>query len=196
MKINVRGRRIFAVITVAAMCLLLQTPYCRGTAAAYDTNRISISELIDEMDKYDGMSVTVKGEVIGDIMIRGEYAWITVNDGPYSEKNLESGAEFSGVSNIGIGIWIPSGDVYSIKSVGGYSRKGDTVEVEGVFHRACSEHGGDTDIHANSLKVVREGYVIPHPFSYFKLLIAALLAGISGLLIYVLVKRKKKYTEE
>ncbi|MDI6873215.1 MAG: hypothetical protein QME84_02860 [Actinomycetota bacterium] len=34
---------------------------------------------------------------------------------------------------------------------------GDTVEVRGVFHADCAEHGGDFDIHASSLTVLQPG---------------------------------------
>ncbi len=38
--------------------------------------------------------------------------------------------------------------------------KGDTVYVKGIFNRACKEHGGDLDIHAYQIKILKRGYEI------------------------------------
>ncbi|MBN2168936.1 MAG: hypothetical protein JW738_06800 [Actinobacteria bacterium] len=191
MKAVKRRRKILVIAVVAFICFLTPVNYCMASGASEDVGRVSISKLIDDMDKYDGHTVTVTGEVIGDVMVRGNYAWITVNDDPYSKRSLESGAEFTGVSNIGIGVWIPSGDAGLITYIGGYSKEGDTVEVRGVFHRACKQHGGDTDIHADSLKVVRNGHDIIHPFSWSKFMTVLLLACIFLLMLYIWIKREK-----
>ena len=46
-------------------------------------------ELINNAKQYDGKTVNYKGEVIGEVMVRGDYAWLHVNDG-----------------TIAIGIWV------------------------------------------------------------------------------------------
>lgn len=56
-----------------------------------------------------------------------------------------------------------------ISFCGGYKGRGDTVRVTGVFHRACPEHGGDTDIHATTLLLVEKGFSFSHHFDYAKL---------------------------
>jgi len=68
---------------------------------------ISSSELIKEAKQYDGKNVVYRGEVVGDIMIRGEFAWLNINDG----------------SNA-IGIWINKGQVKDIFYTGSYQNKG------------------------------------------------------------------------
>jgi hypothetical protein len=57
----------------------------------------------------------------------------------------------------------PAGKKISL--VGGYGKKGDNVRVEGVFHRACPEHGGDLDIHAGSVTVLSTGARVAMPLS-------------------------------
>ena len=84
--------------------------------------------------------VTVQGEVIGDVMIRGENAWINIKDA--------KGA---------IGIWTTAKQAESITTAGDYKHTGDWIEVEGVFNKQCQLHGGDTDIHAVTIKVIKEG---------------------------------------
>jgi len=103
---------------------------------------VSSAELINNAKLYDGKRVTFEGEVIGDIMVRGAYAWINVNDGQNA-----------------IGIWIDRNLTKGITYTGGHRYKGDTVEVTGIFHRACLEHGGDLDIHAQQIKRISQGSV-------------------------------------
>ena len=83
-------------------------------------------ELINDAKQYDGQTINYMGEVIGDIMIRGDYAWLHVNDGI-----------------IAIGIWAPKTLIGNIRYAGDYHKKGDIVEVPGTFHRSCLEPGGD-----------------------------------------------------
>ena len=79
------------------------------------------SDLLNNAKQYDGKTVNYKGEVIGDVMIRGDYAWLHVNDG-----------------TIAIGIWAPKTMVQDIRYAGDYHKKGDIIEVSGTFHRICS----------------------------------------------------------
>ncbi|MBM3251799.1 MAG: DNA-binding protein [Candidatus Omnitrophica bacterium] len=101
---------------------------------------ISSSDLINNAKAYDGKIVSYQGEVIGDVMVRGDFAWINLNDAENA-----------------IGIWLPKESVKIINYKGSYKQNGDWLEVTGVFHRSCLEHGGDLDIHAASVKKLSEG---------------------------------------
>ena len=116
---------------------------------------ISSAELINNAKNYNGNIVIYKGEVIGDIMLRGEYAWINVND----EKNA-------------IGIWIKKELIKDIIYTGSYKTKGDLVEITGKFNRSCVEHGGDLDIHAQSITEISSGNKIFHSVSKRKINLA------------------------
>jgi len=106
-------------------------------------SQVSSTDLINNAKQYDGKSVNYQGEVIGDVMVRGENAWININD----KKNA-------------IGIWLSSGLAKEISFTGSYKFKGDVIEVEGIFHKSCSLHGGDLDIHAKTIKLITKGYGI------------------------------------
>jgi hypothetical protein len=126
------------------------------------------SELIGWAKHYDGKTVTFEGEIIGDIMVRGSKAWINVNDG----------------SNA-IGVLVDSRLLSSRLRAGSYTSKGSWVSVSGFFSRACSEHGGDLDIHAQSVTVIHDGYAVPEKVDLQKsgfALIAMLAAGAVWLL--------------
>lgn len=106
---------------------------------------VSSSELINKAKEYDGKTVSFSGEIIGDIMIREGHAWINLNDG----KNA-------------IGIWLKKELAKDVLYTGSYEARGDTAEASGRFNRACVEHGGDLDIHAQSLSKISPGNALTY----------------------------------
>ena len=102
-------------------------------------------ELINNAKQYDNKTVSYRGEVIGDIMVRGDYAWLHVNDGI-----------------IAIGIWVPRTMVQEIRYAGDYHKNGDIVEVSGMFHRSCLEHGGDLELLRRDVVLIEETPNPPH----------------------------------
>jgi hypothetical protein len=128
--------------------------------------------------------VTFHGEAIGEVMVRGDYAWIHLNDDAYMVTNVEEGAKLGGY-NSGIAVWIPAQLTSQIDTYGDYQHEGSIVEIEGVFNGACKEHGGDLDIHATSLKVLRAGHVVDDPIPAWKAFLAVVLAAAAGLLFWL-----------
>jgi hypothetical protein len=124
----------------AINCLLLAIGIVFFLSAACFAQAVSSDELIKNAKDYDGKSVLYRGEVIGDVMVRGKYAWINVNDG----KNA-------------IGIWIDKDLAKDILFTGNYKTRGDQLEIAGVFQRSCLEHGGDLDIHAKVMRKISAG---------------------------------------
>ena len=122
---------------------------------------VSSTELINNAKEYDGKVVLYKGEVIGDIMARKGFAWMNVNDGVNA-----------------IGIWTNKDLAKDILYTGGYKSRGDIVEVKGVFHRACLEHGGDLDIHIDELRKINSGMVIRERLDIAKRKVAFVLLAI------------------
>jgi hypothetical protein len=142
-----------------------------ASPAAGGAERVNSGELIENWERYDGKEVIFEGEAVGDVMVRGDYAWVTVNDDVYSLEALHEAGELKG-GNSGIGIWLPAGEARKIKFLGRYGTVGDRVEVRGVFHADCSEHGGDFDIHASTLRVMKPGKQLPlspAPWKYYAL---------------------------
>jgi len=166
------GHRFVSMILLLA-ALLTALLLMSGTAMAAE--EVSVQELVANMEQYDGKQVVITGEAIGDLLLQGDYGWLTVNDDAYSVKSLEEGGDFAGYTNWGIGVWAPAAELQQIHILGGYKNKGDTVRVTGTFNRADPEHGGDSDIHATSVEFLEAGYPMPHPFQYGKLLIVLVL---------------------
>lgn len=135
--------------------------------AAQQTVMRTVQELIDDAKTFDGQTVVIRGEAIGDMMPRGDFAWINVEDA-------------TGM----IGIWLPLEDAQKISFLGSYHSKGDMVEVEGIFVRADQTLYGETAIRAQRFDVVAKGTVISHELNIVKveasvvlLICAALLWG-------------------
>ncbi|MEA3494187.1 MAG: DNA-binding protein [Candidatus Margulisiibacteriota bacterium] len=125
---------------------------------ALPASALSSNDLVDNANRYDGQVIEYQGEVIGDIMNRGGHAWINVSDGGRA-----------------IGIWVTKNLADQVKTRGDYNNIGDTVRIVGIFNRACAQHGGDLDIHANSLNVVSYGHPRVHTTNRNKLWIALFL---------------------
>lgn len=139
----------------------------------------SINELIDNSLSVDQKTVRIQAEAIGEVLERGEYSWINVNDGTNA-----------------IGIWLPSAETIEIKNFGSYFMKGDTLEIVGVFYRTCEEHGGEMDIHTQSITIVKSGSEIEHPISILKFTFAIIF--LTGAVFTAFVNRRffiKKKTD-
>lgn len=192
---NSRTRAFISCIALLTVLLASWAVSFSAKAVADDT--VTTTQLIDDMKKYDGEVVSIQGEAVGDLLLRGHFAWITVNDDRYSNRSIEEGGELVGMSNSGIGIWVSADDGRRVAVYGGYKYKGSIVRVTGVFHRACEQHGGDTDIHADSVEVVTMGYPFSRPFKWLELLTIIILSCAALVLWRLLRTRlKKEHAEE
>jgi len=167
---NLQSKVITKGLGLASLCLA----FCALSLTPVYAQPVSSTELIKNSRLYDGKVVVYTGEVIGDVMARGEYAWINVNDGADA-----------------IGVWTPLSLSSQIMNRGSYKSLGDWVEVTGVFHRSCGQHGGDLDIHAQFLRKVSAGGRTFERLNAGKKNLVFILAGVLCLvLILQLLKTK------
>jgi len=135
---------------------------------------VSSAELIEKGAEYDGKPVDYTGEVIGDTMHRGDHLWVNVSDGQNA-----------------LGVWIASDALPAIRHFGTYRARGDMVRIQGIFHRACAEHGGDMDLHAATVAVVTPGASTPHEVQGTSLILAGDLL-FTSLVAFLLWRRREK----
>ena len=135
---------------------------------------VSSNELLNGAKQYDGKLITYSGEVIGDVMNRGEIAWVNINDGDNA-----------------IGAWMSASLAKEITFTGSYKSRGDNIEVSGIFHRACLEHGGDLDIHAQTLRRLASGRIVSQKLNFDKINLSLILLG-ALFLIWILTLFRKK----
>ncbi len=142
-------------------------------------NDPSSGALVDAPNDWDGKEVTFTGEAIGELMVRGGKAWIHLNDDAYYLKNVEEGAHLGGY-NSGMSVWLDTELAREIDIFGDYKLQGDVVTIVGVYNAACGEHGGDMDVHAETLEITAPGRPAEDPVTTGKLLWAIGLAVAAG----------------
>jgi hypothetical protein len=144
--------------------------FCGATCFA---RQISSTELINNAKEYDGKSVVYVGEAVGDVMVRGDFAWVNLNDGENA-----------------IGVWLNKELAGEIRFTGSYHAKGDRLEITGVFQRNCIQHGGDMDIHAQSIRKISPGRVVGEELDTSKRNFVFILLAVLCL-VFVFVRRRK-----
>ncbi|MDF2944281.1 MAG: hypothetical protein K0S01_3139 [Herbinix sp.] len=158
-------------IKALIIVLLISAPLSVSVKAE---SLIDINELIENAKELDGQEVTIQGEAIGESMNRGDYSWININDGTNA-----------------IGIWLKKSDADKVLRYGNYKYIGDIVKITGVFHRACVEHGGEADLHSNSLEIVKNGYQVKETIASEKVISAIVLIPCALFMLILFFKRKK-----
>lgn len=140
--------------------------------SAFSAEIASSRRLIEQADLLDGEEVMYRGEAVAAIIKRAGYSWINVNDGSSA-----------------IGVWCHNKAADTVKFLGDSKHKGDTLEVRGIFHRACPEHGGELDIHADEVIVTAEGHRVPGRLDVEKLKISVALFLITIVLAFMFRKK-------
>jgi len=126
-------------MTFLAVSLIIFSLVQVSSSFAYT---VSSEELIERAKDLDGRAIVYRGEVVTSVLKRGEHSWTNPNDG----------------SNA-IGVWCRTELTEGIRHVGSYKHRGDLIQVDGIFNRACGKHGGEMDIHAYRTEILREGYL-------------------------------------
>ncbi len=176
-------------ILVVVACLL-----AAGSAAADQPSgppAPGSTDLVENAGTWNGSTVAFTGEAIGEAMRRGTMAWIHLNDDAYGLAEPGAKATLAGF-NGGIGVWVAADGAAQISLFGDYKHHGDLVEVTGTFNAACPLHGGDMDIHATSLRIVRTGYVTVRSIHPARMITAGILAGLTLVLFLVNLRMDRR----
>jgi len=145
------------------------------TGVAFGMESLNLNQLIENAKLTDGQTVIITGEAIGEVLERGNHAWVNINDGTNA-----------------MGVWLKLDDAKKIRFFGDYLNVGDKVKVTGIFNKACVEHGGEMDIHAISMEVVEVGYPVNEKVSFRKILIAIILVSVTLIVAGFYCKIMKK----
>lgn len=179
--IPMRGIRLFAF--VIAVALLVPASALGAAQMNLDTD-VKSGVLVEQYKEFDGKEITFRGEVIGERMVRGGHAWLHINDDAYFERNIEEGQPLGGM-NSGHAVWIPTPLTDELQYFGDYRNEGDIVRVKGTFNAACPQHGGDMDIHATELELLRPGHPVVDPIRPAKTAAALVLGALAAFLFWL-----------
>ncbi|WPX09075.1 hypothetical protein [Anaerocellum danielii] len=160
--------RKFWIILLILIGLVAKVSLETAFAKPIDSNT-----LINNAFKYDGKMVEFQGEAIGEIMKRGDFAWVNIHDGQNA-----------------IGIFMRYEDAKKIRYLGRYRVKGDIVYVKGTFNRACKEHGGDLDIHAQKVEIVKRGYKVDERVDKARAVVGIGIFLLGSFLMWVVFRNK------
>lgn len=186
----------FALAALVAAAFVALAPFapcatCQQLAQAEETpgqdNEVDVSQLPDSSfiydtsiidlstadSYYDGQTVQVTGEVIGDKILvdaDDDHCWITLSaSGSTTMTTLLSStastaataqttAQMTKASSIATTtVYMTKTAAEKIDLFGKYGQKGTTLQVRGTFHLACAEHSGVSDIHAQVITVTQKG---------------------------------------
>ena len=115
----------------------------------YDT---TIDSLFSQPSLYEGRTVQVVGEAIGDIVaetpLNKKRCWVTL-----TAIDVNSPATISVV--------ISTSQKKQIDHLGRYGVTGTILQVRGTYHQACPDHEGIADIHVTTVEAIERG--IEHP---------------------------------
>ena len=106
----------------------------------------SIADLAGADSYYDKQTVQVTGEVVCeaiDVTGDADHAWIVLRD-------PDTGSTVT--------VFMRRSDLRKIDTYGAYGVTGTTLRVRGVFNLACSQHEGESDVHAQVVNTVSAGY--------------------------------------
>ena len=104
----------------------------------------SIADLAEADSYYEGQTVLVKGEVVGDRVndeFRENNCWITLQDNEASPSV--------------VAVFMTKEQSSIIDTYGQYGTVGTQLQVRGTFHLECAEHQGMSDIHAEEVAALQ-----------------------------------------
>ncbi len=185
-----------ALLVLVALSAALALPgkaFAEGDGNAVNTQQLpdssflydtSIVDLSTADSYYDLQTVQVVGEVVGDNLradVNGEYRWICL-------QALNSD------SNATLMAYMTEEQAAKIESYGKYGTTGTHLQVHGVFHLVCSEHEGETDLHAESVSVVDQGSRHADSFDILSFLPGAIIVvvGLCLLRLFYHVRERRR----
>lgn len=142
--------------------------------------RVSSGELLECPDRFDGRRVSYVGEVVGDVLERGDGAWVLMNDDAYALElgPLTAHGRFRGY-NSGVSVWL-DGDLAELADEPGRAgRRGDVLEVRGVVRRADPADGGGLTIRAAEGELVAHARELETPVHVLQAIVAGVLAVVA-----------------
>ncbi len=142
----------------------------------------AIADLAGADSYYDGQYVQIRGEAVGEAISQvgsRDSVWVTLLDT---------------ATNSSVSVVMSRADADKIDTFGAYGKTGSRVCVKGMYNLACSEHEGESDIHAESVTVEERGFVDPDTFDATAFLpgVALVIAGLLLMVVFWYVRERSR----
>ncbi|MCF7916894.1 MAG: hypothetical protein K9L61_03865 [Candidatus Omnitrophica bacterium] len=109
---------------------------------------ITLKSLVDNPEKYDQSTISLRAELIGEPLTTDTGTWLNLGQNDYN-----------------LGVFLAKKEILAkVNYWGSYQEKGDIVEVKGVFYKNCPVHD-QRGIHLTSLRVTEQGRQVEHKTS-------------------------------
>lgn len=136
----------------------------------------TIADLAQADSYYEGQTVFVQGEVVGDRIndeMQPDNCWVTLQDDDPANPSVVS-------------VFMTMEQAKNIDTYGSYGVAGTTLQVRGTFHLDCREHQGMSDIHVEEVSALAAGSESKPGMDpkLFGLGIVSVLAGLALLALY------------
>lgn len=162
-------------LTKTLLMLTLVSVIALPSAAHAVPVRIDTFALSQADSDLDGRVVRFQGEAIGEsLRADADTRWANILD-----------------DGVAIGVVAPTQMLTAIDGWGDWSRRGTIVEVTGVFNVACTQHGGDLDVHASKIRALEPSVPIERPVDLAKAGVAAFAFVLAAALAYLFRMRKR-----
>jgi hypothetical protein len=128
-----------------------------ASLAAADEVTVPVIDLLRNGAAFDGESITVEGELVGDYGFRRDgRMWTQLNDDSYARSPLVDGGPRSG-GNIGIGVRVPGVVAADLDPPGGYRLRGPLVRLTGRWKYHDPDRGGESYLDVSTIEVLERG---------------------------------------
>jgi hypothetical protein len=118
---------------------------------------VSARDLLADPAAFDGETITVEGELVGDYGFRSDgTVWAQLNSDSYVRAPVVEGGELSG-ANTGIGVRMPEGAAATLDPPGGYRVRGPIVQATGVWRYHDPGRSGETYLDAAEVVTIEPG---------------------------------------
>jgi LPXTG-motif cell wall-anchored protein len=146
---------------------------------------VTAKDLIDNGEQYDGMTVSVVGELIGDYGNRRDgYTWTQLNQDAYAVDPIAEGGPVVG-ANIGIGVRIPTDQLAGVDPPGRSYQRGPIVDATGTWRYHDPQRQGESFLDVGSLEVVRPGRALSEQTDWWSIAVGTILLLAGGALLLV-----------
>lgn len=194
---DVRVRLAAACALLLAAVLLLAAPAWadESESSAPSSNHVYVNQLSDSSflyqtsiadltqadSYYEGQTVFVQGEVVGDCIkdeIQQQNCWVTLQDADSANPGV-------------VALLMTSEQAKNIDTYGRYGVTGTILQVRGTFHLECKDHQGMSDIHVEEVSALSAG-VEQAPSASPGMLGLGIVAVLAGLALLALYRSKRE----
>jgi hypothetical protein len=145
------------LVAAVVVGVLIALGWVGAPSALAQEQIVPVSELLTAPARYDGATITVEGELVGDYGHRNSgMMWTQLNDDSYARAPLVDGGELTG-ANSGIGIRMPEAVAEGLSPPGGYRMRGPIVRATGQWKFHDPERQGETYLEVASIEIVEPG---------------------------------------